>query len=870
MTNIIELMNKILEKDEFACNRTSNYPKLLSEFTAKTIENIDLIKTNVPLLEVNFQNSTALNNIFYALNNIKRSSGFIGQNTIQKITYQTERLINACHNGSISANKDIITSIYTSIEYIRRICYDTALNSDENFSNTVFAYLINLETIINKEDAKPGQSINNKNCLDEKINNELLHEFKLEIENDLKTIENEISKLDKNPDKEILNSVFCAVHTITGVAEQSGYALIHRIASQIKILLEDCQEDKITINSNVINLFKLSRAYISNICDNFALTRDESFLNDLYNHLENMHVVDDSKEIIVDKEYWQDFIAETNEHLENIEMNVLILERDTQNIQLINTMYRSFHTIKGLAGFVNQHLVQEIAHKTETIMTDCLKGFITVNSDIVDLILSSADCIRQICSDITLNRNYSFLKTINAHLKLLENIELKAVKSESDSAIVTEKEEPTKKIGEIFVDQNTLSKQDVETILKKQKDEYSGLSFGQIVLKEHKAKPREILNAIRKQQIQKAVMTQDEFMRVPVNKIDNLVDLIGEMIKTEYLIEHESANFVSSDLFQDNITKLSKISKDIEKLSIFLRIMPLKSTFQKITRIARDTMTDLNKDINFIIQGEDIEIDRNIAEKILVPLVHLVRNAISHGIEDKEEREKTNKTPQGRVIVSTLYKNEKFYIKVSDDGRGIDVNKIYKKALEQDLVDTAKDYSEKEIMDFIFLPGFSSAEAVNKISGRGFGLDIVDAELQKIDGKIDIINKIGEGCTFILEIPVKNIVMNGIIVEIKGSNYFIPSTNIRQIIQPQEQDWDNEKSMIRIEGELIPLIILSGSEIQDHKNDCELIILLEIDQEFRALPIKKIIERQKIEMSMLKNEKILIIPDIENSFVQEK
>ncbi|MDD3014321.1 MAG: Hpt domain-containing protein [Candidatus Gastranaerophilales bacterium] len=876
--NINGLLNKILEKDEFTSSRTSNYPKLLSEFIEKTLEDLELIKIKVSILEKDPKNSEISNDILNLFFNIKGFSGFVGQNTVQQISHQTERLIDMYKDGSIIANKNIITLIHTSMYYIRRICTEMSLNKDENFTDTVFIHLKNIDDLINKEDIELSRILKDKNYIIHKINTELLLEFELELEEELKTIEDKISKLENDPNKEVLNSVLCAFHSITGLAERAGYLLIRRIAFQVEMLLESCSKGEITVNNNIIQLISKSKGYISSICNNFDLTLDPNFLNELYHYLESMKLynfqkeIADGSEILIDKEYWQDFIAETKEHLENIELNVLILERDAQNIQILNIMFRSFHSIKGLAGFVNQNLIQEIAHKTETIMTDCIKGEITVNSNIVDLILSSADCIKQICSDITLNRNYSFLKIINEHLKLLESIQFNLINNEFDSQINVAKEEPTKKIGEILVDQNTLNTQEVQEILKKQKDEYSDLSFGQIALKEYKAKPREILNAIRKQQINKSTMTQDEFMRVPVNKIDNLVNIISDLITTQSQVEEESKNFVTSDLFNNNINKLSKIAKDIENLSIFLRIVPLKSTFQKLTRIARDTMTELNKDINFTIQGEDIDIDRNIAEKILVPLVHLVRNAIGHGIEEKEERKNANKPLQGTVKISAFCSKGKFYIKISDDGKGIDVNKIFKKASEQNLVNSEKNYSENEIINLIFLPGFSSADTVDNISGRGIGLDVVKADMEKIGGKIEIINKIGEGCTFVLELSVKNVVMNGITVDIKGSNYFIPSTFVRQILKPMEQDWiyaEHKKTMIRIEDEIIPLAYTSESGIKEHETVCELIILLEIDQNILALPINKIIERRKITMSLLEEEEIPIITDFDNLFIKE-
>ena len=589
----------------------------------------------------------------------------------------------------------------------------------------------------------------------------------------------------------------------------------------------------------------------------------------------------------IDPEFLNDFILDTKEHIERIEIDALLLETEPDNKDAINSLFREFHTIKGSAGFVEQHLVQEIAHHTETLLDDCRTGNTKVNKVIVDLILNSIDFIKKLCENISLNQDNKFINLIEKHLKSLFN------KGENLDITTERVNSRIKKLGEILVEQGKIKPEDVHELLIKQQTDYSDLKFGQIVIKEKKAGVNEVVESLRKHEYEvKKTSSDSGYIRIPVQKVDNLVDMMGELIIVQSLVEQEmSTRFGTDDKFVSNLLKMSRITKDIQNLSMSLRMVSLKSTFQKINRIGRDTIAELGKNINIQLSGEETEIDRGVAEKILDPLIHIVKNCISHGIEDEKERIEKGKSAQGQVKLEAYNKRGNIYIEISDDGNGISIDKIYKKAIERNLINPSTNYNEDEILNFIFLPGFSTAENVNSISGRGVGLDVVKTEVSKIGGKVEVISQPGKGCTFILKIPINLAVMNGTIVEIMGSHYIIPTLNIKKIFKPEQNQWvsvKGKKTMVRVRDDIVPIIPFNS--IPNFKEDCKndytnLIVVIELEQKQKALQVGSIVGKQEIVVkslgyefssldfisgaSILGDGRVSLILDVENLFRME-
>lgn len=588
-------------------------------------------------------------------------------------------------------------------------------------------------------------------------------------------------------------------------------------------------------------------------------------------------------------EFLEDFRVEAVEHLVNIETSILELEKDLENEDIIHSIFRSFHTIKGLAGFVELTLVENLAHKTENLLDACRKGELKVNKNITGVILTSSDYLKKVCDDFSVINDSEFLAEIDEHLEKVmeaENFSEKVAEEKKEETDEKKKlPEGTPKIGEILVEEQKLKAEDVESILEKQKTEYEDFKFGEVAIHEEKAEPKDVFNAVKKQQAKPAA--KEEYMRISTEKVDNLVDMVGELVIIQSLVERiTSSNCEKDNTFTNNFARMTRITRDLQNLAMYLRMVPLKSTFQKITRIARDTINELDKDIDFATSGDETEIDRMVTEKLLDPLVHLVKNAVSHGIESPEEREKAGKPATGSIKINAYNKRGNIYIEIVDDGAGINTEKVYQKAVDKGLIDPNKNYSEEEIHEFILLPGFSTMEVANNISGRGVGMDVVKTEIQKNGGKIEIKSEKGKGSSFILKIPVNHAILNGTVIDIQGSNYIIPTLNVKQIIQPKEDQWvyvQNKRSRIKVRGNIIPFMPVSqlfGTEKEEEEP--KLVVILELEQKYKALPVRNVIGRQEIVvkpvgeefsnlkyisgMSILGDGKVSLILDVEYMF----
>jgi len=355
------------------------------------------------------------------------------------------------------------------------------------------------------------------------------------------------------------------------------------------------------------------------------------------------------------------------------------------------------------------------------------------------------------------------------------------------------------------------------------------------------------------------------YVRVPENKIDLLVDTIGELLILESLQKEnikntEFNNQSNSEKLYTNIERMERITKDLQNISMSLRMVSLKQTFQKVLRTGRDTLKELNKTIEFQVSGEETEIDRSIVEKIQDPLMHLIRNAISHGIENSSERIQKGKNAAGKINLKAYNKRGNVYIEISDDGQGMNIKNIYEKALEKNLISSEHIYSESEIINLIFLPGFSTADDINNISGRGVGMNVVESEMKKIGGKVEVKNYQGNGTTFILKIPINLATINGTIVSITGMKYILPTLNIKKIFKPIKNQWIKIKGktkMIKVHENVIKLIPLNeilGFDMTNFECDNSIVILLEYEGKHNALIVDNVYGKQEIVIKPLDQE----------------
>jgi two-component system chemotaxis sensor kinase CheA len=288
-----------------------------------------------------------------------------------------------------------------------------------------------------------------------------------------------------------------------------------------------------------------------------------------------------------------------------------------------------------------------------------------------------------------------------------------------------------------------------------------------------------------------------------------------------------------------------------------LRMVEIKPTLHRLMRIARDSAIELGKKVTIVIEGEGTEIDRSASEKLFDPLMHLVRNAVSHGIESESDRIKVGKSPEGKIVIRAYRKKDNVYIEVEDDGKGINVNQVYQKAKKLGLTLEGKEYSKDEIVKFIFIPGFSTQEVINSISGRGVGMNVVESEINKIGGRVDISNNEGLGAKFVVRIPMNLAVVNGTIVEVANGRYILPTLYIKEFFIPKKENWismQGQNKAIRLRDSIIPVVTANeifgidtaNENIEDKNIEDKNLIIFELEQKYLALPVDKIVSRQEI------------------------
>ena len=547
-------------------------------------------------------------------------------------------------------------------------------------------------------------------------------------------------------------------------------------------------------------------------------------------------------------------LVEIKEKIKACEFLLLEFEAEHYSIDVLSDFLSRIQSVREMAGYVESGMIPDLVQQICSLMDLFVHRQFEPDMVSVGLIADLLKYIKRLCEKPELNNNKMFLEEVNQRYSLLHNYHSLAGKLQSQNDVPQ-----TVKLGEILVNTGFIKNEDVTDIIKLQKECYPDLKFGQIAVKENRADVKDVISALHVQENAKSDQKNQSYIRIPAGKVDNLVDHLGELLITQSLHKQEILSILNRDggKVMNNVMRMERIAKEIQDITMSLRMVSLKQTFQKIYRIGRDTAAELGKNIEIDTFGDETEIDRNIVDKIHDPLMHLIRNAISHGIEEAEERTGAGKPAAGHVTISASNKRGNVYIEISDDGKGLSADKIYKKAVEKELIDPLQKYTEDEILKFVYLPGFSTQEKVNSISGRGVGMNVVQTEITKLGGKIDIENRQGRGCTFILKIPVNLATINGTIVEISGSNYIIPTLNIKQILKPQEEQWVSIKgivSAIAIRNEIIPVIPIAGILLANDSfkgTDTDIVITVEHEQKLMALPVKAILGKQEVVVKQL-------------------
>jgi two-component system chemotaxis sensor kinase CheA len=476
--------------------------------------------------------------------------------------------------------------------------------------------------------------------------------------------------------------------------------------------------------------------------------------------------------LAADEELIREFITESTEYLATIENQLLILEKDNSASETLNAIFRGFHTIKGLAGFLEFAEIQSLTHEVETLLDLARTSQLVVNPAIVDVLLESTDIVRQELAAIAQKLAGKTRLPTQVNPELLERVRQASrgtlPRPEPDPACA-----PVSSVPEI-----------------------PGAQSGRNSQPEREE--RRVSDA--------------SSVRIDTAKLDQLMDMVGEMVIAQTLIQHSNIlQSVTDATLQRNLTQLTRITADVQRITTGMRMVPIGLQFNKTARMVRDLARRAGKQIVFESSGEDTELDKTIAEQLADPLLHMVRNSIDHGIESAEERMALGKDPTAHIRVSAYHQSGQILITVADDGRGLDRDKILAKARQNGLVPPGAQLSENEIFYLIFEAGFSTAETVTDISGRGVGMDVVRRHVQKLRGRIDIQSKPDEGTTFYIKLPLTLAIIEGLVVVVGQQRYIVPIFSVREMFRPTPEMLSTVQQtaeMALVRGGLLPIIRL--------------------------------------------------------------
>jgi two-component system chemotaxis sensor kinase CheA len=507
-----------------------------------------------------------------------------------------------------------------------------------------------------------------------------------------------------------------------------------------------------------------------------------------------------------DLDLLNEFITESRDYIEGAEAALLSLETDYDNQEAVNTIFRAFHTIKGTSGFLGLKSISQLAHRAESLLSRVRDREIRCTGGYADLSLRSVDSLKELLKSVQsaiAGKPMIRPEGYGELLEILANPEAAGVSSESG------RPEPPPRLGDILVAEGTATREVVENVAANQGD----LPLGVALVKSEATTVTNVAKALRTQQkISTSEKQVESSVRVRTDRLDRLIDMVGELVIAQSMVAQDQVvhQSVHHELLK-KVTHAGKIVRELQDLTMSMRMVPLKNAFQKMARLVRDLAHKSGKSVDFVTEGEDTEIDRNMVDVVSDPLVHMVRNAIDHGIEPADKRAGIGKPGNGTVRLAAYHAGGNVVLELQDDGKGLDREKILNKAIAQGLIDADKCLTDSEVFNLIFAPGFSTADTVTDISGRGVGMDVVRRGVEALRGRIEIASVPGNGCTFTIRLPLTLAITDGMLVKVGNEKYIIPTVNIHLSFRPEPgalSTVSGRGEMVILRGELMPIFRL--------------------------------------------------------------
>ena len=570
-----------------------------------------------------------------------------------------------------------------------------------------------------------------------------------------------------------------------------------------------------------------------------------------------------------DAEMLQLFCAEAQDLLQDIEQGVLVLESNPKDSTTIDTVFRAFHTFKGNVGVMKLVVLQQLTHELESLLDAARRGTFQLGRESIDVILAGEDILKRYVEEMSGQLSAGSRSTRVAFPIPRIIAEVHALLAQKTGAVAAPSPPPRPQpaaapspppvaapapaaVTPAPAPAQPRQAAPLTEVATPAPAALHPQSEAGAVIRDA-AKPAEAQQVDHKPRAAAAGI-----VRVDTLKLDGLIDLVGELVIAQSMVvQSPEVRDVASVHLSRCLGQLRGITSDLQRTAMSLRMVPIRNTFQKMARLVRDLGVQQGKDIQLILEGEDTELDRNIVEELGDPLVHMIRNSADHGIESQAERLAEGKPAAGTITLRAFHRGGFIVIEIQDDGRGLNPDRIRMKAIERGLVKPDDNIDERAIFDLIFAPGFSTAEKITDLSGRGVGMDVVRRNIERMRGKIEIESAIGRGTTFTISLPLTLAIIEGLLVGVGDQRYVIPTLSVRESFRPLPSmvtKVQGRGEMVSVRGRLTPVLRL-GEHLNTPAAATDLsagiLVVVESGQDSRCLFVDELIGKQEVVIKSL-------------------
>ncbi|SKA86117.1 two-component system, chemotaxis family, sensor kinase CheA [Caloramator quimbayensis] len=615
-------------------------------------------------------------------------------------------------------------------------------------------------------------------------------------------------------------------------------------------------------------------------------------------------------------QYLDMFLEESAENLQYLNDGILSLEKNPDEKETINSIFRAAHTLKGMAGSMGFTDIAELTHKMENVLDKFRKDELSVTSDVVSILFKCVDALENMINSIQEGNDDKFeTKEI---IEMLENIqsskaainintadeknEIEYDLNDYDKEIIKQAKDKNYKIYRVdttlykdcvlksaraFLVYKTLEEagelikavpsiEDLEQekfdrsfsimlITEKKIEEIRNLIMGISEIekvevfeikneaeaeaapaKEAIADTSSLENGKNEKEEDKTNKKSHQSIRVDIERLDKFMNLVGELVMHRTRLEQISIDLKKTEL-HETLEQVGRITLDLQDLVMKVRMLPIERVFNRFPRTVRDLSKELNKDIELIIEGEDTELDRTVIDEIGEPIMHLIRNAADHGIEPVEERIKNGKSPKGTIKLMAYQEGNKAVIRLEDDGKGLDIEKIKNKAKKIGI--ETDGMSAADIKNLIFMQGFSTSDKITDVSGRGVGMDVVKTKISSLGGTVDVISEAGKGTAFVIRLPLTLSIIQALLVKVGQETFAISLGFIEKVINMNIDDIKktNKKDVIVYRDNIIPIVRLSDKlNVEDENSKQKYVVIVKVGEKTAGLLVDSLLGQQEI------------------------